>query len=400
MPKDIVLLSTADWDNPFWTNKQHVAVELIRRGHRVLYIDSLGLRHPSVSKRDLKRILGRARKALRVPREVRSGLWVWSPLVLPFQGNPLSCRTNRWLLEHGLDAHLRALGMKREWLWTYNPLTCQFLNLSSFERCIYHCVDEISGQPGMPVSALTSSEEELCRAANIVFTTSRVLTESRSRWNVRTHYLPNVADYRHFSSAMSSETEIPEDLARIAKPRLGFIGAISGYKVDFGLIRAVAEARPDWSIVLIGGVGEGDPWTDVSQLRGLPNVHLLGPRPYSALPAYLKGFSVTLLPNRINSYTDAMFPMKLFEYLASGCPVVSVSLKSIEDYGNVVSIAQSTQDFIESVASILAGNAPPLSLRLAVARQHTYITRMDQMLELLEPPNPPDETVRDTEPAS
>jgi len=384
VPKDVVLLSTADWDNPFWTNKQHVAVELSRRGHRVLYIDSLGLRRPSVSTRDLKRILGRMRKALREPREVRHGVWVWSPLALPLHGNPVSRSATRRLLEHGLDQRLRALGMRRQWLWTYNPLTCRLLDLSSFERRIYHCVDEISAQPGMPVGVLRSAEEELSRAADIVFTTSRTLADTRGRWNVRTHYLPNVADYEHFSSAMTNETGVPKDLTRIKEPRVGFIGAISGYKIDFNLIRAVAQTRPDWSIVLIGSVGEGDPWTDVSPLEGLPNIHVLGPRPYADLPAYSKGFNVALLPNRINEYTDAMFPMKLFEYLASGCPVVSVNLKAIRDYANVVTIAHSTSEFIEKIASVLAGIVPPLSLRLAVARQHTYVTRMDRMLELLE----------------
>ncbi len=397
MPKDVVLLSTADWDNPFWTNKQHVAVELARRGHRVLYIDSLGLRRPSVSTRDLKRVLGRLRKAVRVPREVRAGLWQWSPLVLPFQGNSLLRAATRSLLEHGLDARLRALGMKRDWLWTYNPLTCALLDLSSFERCIYHCVDEISAQPGMPVGVLKSAEEELARAADIVFTTSRTLAEGRRRWNPRTHYLPNVADYEHFSSAMAHETEIPEDLRRIKEPRLGFIGAISGYKIDFDLLRTVAQARPDWSVVLIGSIGEGDPWTNVAPLEGLPNIHVLGPRPYAALPAYLRGFNVALLPNRINDYTDAMFPMKLFEYLASGCPVVSVNLKALRDYSSVVTIAQSPNEFIEKIASVLAGIAPALPLRLAEARQHTYVTRMDRMLELLGQETPRGDVARESE---
>ena len=383
MPHDIVLLSTADWDNPFWTNKQHVAVELARRGHRVLYVDSLGLRRPSASARDLRRIARRIRKALRAPRQVRDRLWVWSPFVLPFHGNPVSRRVTRWVLGRGLDAQLHALAMRKEWLWTYNPLSDQLIDLAAFARCIYHCVDEISAQPGMPAAALRTAEEVLTRRADVVFTTSRALTDSRKRWNPSTHYLPNVADYEHFRAAMSPETVIPDDLARLGRPRLGFIGAISGYKIDFALIRAVATAHPDWTIVLIGGVGEGDPWTDIGALEGLPNICLLGPRAYATLPGYLKGFDVALLPNRINEYTDAMFPMKLFEYLAAGRPVVSVGLKAIRDYADVVDIAASPQEFIDRIAAVLAGRAPALSARLAVAKRHTYVTRMDQMLALI-----------------
>ncbi len=381
---DIVLLSTADWDNPFWTNKQHVAAELARRGNRVLYIDSLGLRRPSVSNRDFKRLVGRLRRTLLASREVRPGLWVWSPVIIPLQASPLARHMNLRLLQQGLYRRLRALRMRPEWLWTYNPLTSRLLSLPSFDRCIYHCVDEIAAQPGMPAALLKSAETELTRAADIVFATSQSLTESRRRWNDRTYYLPNVADYDHFSSALSAGTAVPQDLARISEPRIGFIGAISGYKIDFGLIRAMACARPDWSIVLIGSVGEGDPWTDIGELRGLPNIHLLGPRPYAELPAYLKGFKVAMLPNRINAYTDAMFPMKLFEYLASGCPVVSVNLTALSDYSDVICVARSTDEFISKTAAVLAGDAPPLSVRLAIAQRHTYATRTHRMLSLIE----------------
>ena len=105
--KDIVLLSTADWDNPFWTNKQHVASELARRGHRVFYIESLGLRRPSASAADVSRILRRLRRAVAMPRAVRENLWVWSPVVLPFQRYGVVRAFNRFLLKSMLAFHLK-----------------------------------------------------------------------------------------------------------------------------------------------------------------------------------------------------------------------------------------------------------------------------------------------------
>jgi glycosyltransferase involved in cell wall biosynthesis len=383
-PKDVVLLSTADWDNPFWTNKQHVAVELAKLGYRVLYIDSLGLRRPSASARDMRRIAKRLFKAVRPPRKVRDNLWVWAPIVLPWHGNPYVRRINRALLGGGLRAWLKLLGLKRQWLWTYNPLTTEFFDLRSFPCRIYHCVDEIKAQPGMPVEVLATAEEKLCRQADVIFTTSARLTETRRRWNQNTHYLPNVADYEHFHAALASETEVPADLAAIPGPRLGFVGAISGYKVDFPLVRQIAETHPDWSVVLIGEVGEGDPWTDSSILHGLPNLHLLGPRPYRELPSYLKGFDVALLPNQINEYTDSMFPMKFFEYLAAGRPVVSVGLKALCDFSDVASIAGSPDEFIAALEKNLSGDVPPLDRRLHVAREHTYEARTQRMLTLVD----------------
>ena len=382
--RDIVLLSTADWDNPFWTNKQHVAVELARSGHRVLYIDSLGLRRPSASARDFARIAKRLIKAVRPPRKVRDNLWVWSPIVLPWHGNACVRKINSLLLNAGLWTSLKILGMRREWLWTYNPLTTEFFDFSTFNYCIYHCVDEIKAQPGMPVETLERAEKQLAQKVDVIFTTSPQLTVTRSTWNKNTHYLPNVADYDHFSTAQSDHTLIPPDIAKIPSPRIGFIGAISGYKIDFQLIRQIAQTHPDWSVVLIGDIGEGDPWTDSSVIKGVSNIHLLGPRPYNSLPAYLKGFDVALLPNNVNEYTDSMFPMKFFEYLAAGKPVVSVNLKALIDFSEVASIVDSTDEFISAIADALTDDHLALDKRLAVAKKYTYEARTKRMLNIIE----------------
>lgn len=100
--KDIVLLSTAEWDNPFWTNKQHVAIALAKLGYRVLYIDSLGLRRPSASRQDFIRILKRLKKALNAPCEVKTNIWVWSPVLLPFQSISWVRRINKIFLSSWL----------------------------------------------------------------------------------------------------------------------------------------------------------------------------------------------------------------------------------------------------------------------------------------------------------
>jgi glycosyltransferase involved in cell wall biosynthesis len=384
MRADIVLLSTADWDNPFWTNKQHVAVELARRGHRVLYIDSLGLRRPAASIHDLRRIFRRLVRGLSPPRRVRSGLWVWSPLVIPLQRYGCLRIINRQLLATGLRLWSRWLGIESDLLWTYNPMTTELLSIDHFGTVVYHCVDEIRAQPGMPAQEIDQAEAELLARADYCFVTALHLLETRRRLNANTHYFPNVADFEHFSLARHALTEVPADLARLQCPCIGFIGAISGYKLDVELIRRLAEAHPEWSIVLIGQVGEGDPWTDIGALRNLSNVHLLGPRPYAALPAYLKGFATAILPNAINDYTRGMFPMKFFEYLAAGCPIVSTALPSLRAYRNVALLAESHAEFIAAVENAVAGGGAPLSARLEIARDHTYERRTSRMLRLLE----------------
>jgi len=378
-----VLLSTADWDNPFWTNKQHMAVNLAASGHRVLYIDSLGLRRPSLQAQDTSRMARRLRRGLRLPRKVRENLWVLSPLVLPWHHLTIVRRFNKIWLTLFISLARAYLGMKPEMLWTYNPLTMDLLDVRPFKRLVYHCVDDIKAQPGMPVETIGKAEPRLIAAADCVFCSAPKLAEYCREFNVHTYFFPNVADYDHFSKALAEDTVIPEDLARIPKPRIGFIGALSAYKVDFNLLRQIALARPDWSIVLIGKVGEGDPWTDPALLEGLQNLTVLGPRDYCTLPQYLKGIDVALLPNMINQYTAGMFPMKFFEYLAAGKPVVATDLPALQDYRSLVYIGASPAEFIAKIEQALAEDGAQKLLRLEAAREHTYAKRLEKMMALL-----------------
>jgi glycosyltransferase involved in cell wall biosynthesis len=381
---DITLLSTADWDNPFWTNKQHVAVELARRGHRVLYIDSLGLRAPTASAQDLRRILRRLRKALRPPRKVAAGLWVWSPIVIPFQRFAVIRAFNRQLLGMALRLWSAILAIKPQLLWTYNPMTVELLPLNRFGTVVYHCVDAINAQPGMPSQQIQAAESALLRRSDVCFATAESLFQRCRALNSKSFYFPNVADYAHFSAARAAETLIPADISQIPRPRVGFIGAISGYKVDFALLRRVAESHPEWSLVLIGQVGEGEPGTKIDTLLGVPNIHFLGPRSYDILPAYLKGFDVAMLPSMRNEYTDGMFPMKFFEYLAGGCPVVSTNLPALQQYGAVARLVDGHEAFIAAIEEVLAGGQPALEVRLTAARDQTYEKRTERMLAVLE----------------
>jgi glycosyltransferase involved in cell wall biosynthesis len=381
---DIVLLSTADWDNPFWTNKQHVAVELARRGHRVLYVDSLGLRRPSASAQDLGRIARRLLKGLRPPRRVRERLWVWSPLVIPLQGRAWARYLNRCSLRLGLELWSRWLRLRHDLLWTYNPMTTRLFPTTGFGTVVYHCVDEIEAQRGMPAREIGEAERQLLAAASYCFVTAEHLLETRRSQCSSIHYFPNVADFEHFSKARDAQTLVPKDLATLPRPRIGFVGAISDQKLDLALLRRLATSHPEWSIALIGKIGEGDPWTNIDALRDLKNLHLLGPKPYETLPAYLKGFDVAILPAAMNDYTRSMFPMKFFEYLAAGCPVVSTALPALRAFADVAYLAATHADFVVGVEKALRGNAPALATRLAVAREHTYERRTARMMDLLE----------------
>lgn len=372
----ILLISTADWDHPFWTNKQHVATALADLGHEVLYVESLGIRPFSYKAvNDTGRVAARLRQFFRKPRAVREGISVVSPLVLPLWASRWAVLLNRVVI--AFQAHR----WRRSWgawdlVWTYSPVTTAAF---SFRRgaVLYHCVDNISAQPTMPSEAVARYEAELVQRADLIFTTAPELTarmEAMGASGVHEH--TNVVDFEHFVTAGQRDTIG-------GAPIVGFVGAISEYKVDLPLIIQVAESYPSYEVVLIGQVGEGQPGATVDALQQLPNIKLAGPRRYDQLPKELAQMDVAILPVPINEYTKSMFPMKFFEYLAAGIPVVATDIPSLREFNDFAFIAKSHEDFIAAIPAALASDSDWRDNGRKLASRYTYQQRTTDMLEKL-----------------
>ena len=168
------------------------------------------------------------------------------------------------------------------------------------------------------------------------------------------HALGNVADYDHFATA-GTDAPVPADLARIPAPRALFVGALNELKVDAELLGALAEAEPGLSVVLVGPVTEAGPGArrELDALVRRPNVHALGGRPYAELPGYLAGADVGLVPYLANRYTAGVFPMKVYEYLAAGLPVVAAGLPELAG-AEGAALASGRDEFVNAVRAALA----------------------------------------------
>jgi glycosyltransferase involved in cell wall biosynthesis len=154
--------------------------------------------------------------------------------------------------------------------------------------------------------------------------------------------------------------------------------------LDFELIADIATQYPRCSFIFVGSKGEGEKAADISLLERIPNVHFLGGKPYSSLPAFLKGFDVCLLPNRLNEYTKNMFPMKFFEYLAAGKPVVSTRLDAISEFGEYCYLSSDHKEFIANIEKALNENNSNLRApRIALAQQYTWENRIKEMKSIL-----------------
>jgi glycosyltransferase involved in cell wall biosynthesis len=228
---------------------------------------------------------------------------------------------------------------------------------------------------------LEAAEEELLAEVDVVFTTAGSLAERLASRHPRVHRLGNVADYDHFAGARKGVTA-PADLERIPRPRAIFVGALNELKVDAALLGALAAAEPDLSIVLVGPVTEAGPDARraLDALIRRPNVHALGGRAYAELPAYLAGADVGLVPYHANRYTAGVFPMKVYEYLAAGLPVVAAGLPELAG-AEGATVAAGPEEFVAAVRAALTepGSADE---RQRIARAHTWEARTAEMERL------------------
>jgi glycosyltransferase involved in cell wall biosynthesis len=376
------LFATADWNDPYWTNKQHCAAELARQGWRVLYVESVGFRAPHAnSRRDWSRLWQRCKTGLRSlligASEVRQNIWTLSPLAIPAAHHlPFVGWLNHVLLRFMLRRFVKTHRFKAPLIWTYHPYMLDAIAPIAHRALLYHCVDDLAAIPGIDAAAFRAAEEKLLRQADVVFATAEPLAERCRQFNPNTHFLPNVVDAEHFGRALQPGP-IPDDLAAIPEPRLVYHGVLSDFKVDFALLLKAAKLRPDWHWVLIGEEREGQKSELLGQLAKLPNVHLLGYRPYEVLPDYLRGMQVGLLPTKINDYTRSMFPMKYFEYLAAGLPVVGTRLEFTKTSDYSFEQAENIEEFVQRIGHQLIS----IEEQSSFDGENTWLTRTRTMLE-------------------
>jgi len=379
--RDIVCVGFADWDAELWTNQQHLMSRLARE-NRVLFVESLGLRQPQLAGKDVKRIARRLRRGLAPPRPA-DGLHVLSPLVIPLHRFAAVRALNRRLLPLLVRRAVRRLGLERPILWAYVPQAEALLDALEPSLVVYHCVDDIAAQPGIDGASFRAAEARFASRADLVLASAPSLARRMRTLNANVLDAPNVADTALFARALE-DGPIDAVLDALPHPRIVFTGAVVATKLDVPLLVELARARPQWTFALVGPVGPGDPRTDVSALAAEPNVHLLGPRRYEQLPDVLRGADAGLIPYARNELTDSIFPMKVYEYLAAGLPVVATELPSIACVEEVAT-ASDAAGIAARLDAALTDDDPALRAeRSRAAEAHSWDARLAQIAAAIE----------------
>jgi glycosyltransferase involved in cell wall biosynthesis len=376
--EDIICFAN-DWDgDPL--SKKHVMTLLAKR-NRILWINSIGNRNPTASGRDLHRIVKKVYQFATGIRRVHDNIWNFTPLVVPFHGLSVARMVNEQLLVGSIQLICRRLRFRNPITWTFVPSSADVVGQLGEKLILYHCVDEYSQFSDASKEAITQIEEKLLRKSDLVIVSAQKLYESKRLINPNTYLVRHGVDFEHFAQSCRSSLEIPQEIASLPRPIIGFHGLIASW-VDIELIEKIARAHPEWSIVLLGKAQTHDGTRRFD--KSLKNIHWLGRKEYSELPAYCKAFDVAIVPFVVNELTINANPLKMREYLAAGLPVVSTDIPEAYAFGNLVTVGYDHDHFIRKIESVIEQSTPgPIIHRSLQMRKESWEMKVEEMSEIV-----------------
>jgi len=374
--EDIIIFSSDDWG---WKTSKYQLSIRFAEANRVLFVSSIGFRAPTASSGDLRRIFRKLMSFFRGLDRKSENLYVLTPLVIPFRRFPLIGAINRWMLRLQLQYAKRKLGIVSPYLFVFSQNWYDYIGKIAGKKLVYYCVDEHSGFSGIAQERFERQDRLMSEKADLILCSSRTLFEKNRARNRQTHYLPHGVNFELFATALDENLPIAPDIKRIDPPIILFFGHVSYDWVDHDLVKALARSRTDWSFVMLGRYSMAP-----EEFSDTPNVHLLGERPFEALPSYCRGADLGIIPFVDSELTRNCNPLKLFEYLAAGLQVVSSDIPEVRQYADSVYIARGAKEFQRAIEQALgreyAAAARALSESMADESWDNRVERIYQLL--------------------
>lgn len=308
----------------------------------IVWINSIGLRRPSLRWRDLNRMAQKISARLfyrhkpAQPTRQAAPFPVISPLVMPLPKYDWLRRLNNWLLMRQLTPHLRA--QHPPIVWTSLPSAVDYVDCFPDASWLYYCGDDFGALAGVDHTLVLEKEAALIQRVQRIWVASEKLAHHFQGLPV--DVVEHGVDIQLFQHPQPRPADLPSGLI------LGFYGAIADW-LDQALLYEVALRLPQCQIVIIGPI-----LTDISELQACPNIHFLGKKPHHQLPAYVQHWTASILPFKDNEQIRACNPLKLREYLAVGTPVLTTGYPAMRPYADVVTEVSTSDDIVQALLAI------------------------------------------------
>jgi glycosyltransferase involved in cell wall biosynthesis len=340
-----------DWFAENRTSSHHIARRL-SQVLPVLYIETPGIRAPQTTARDLRKLWKKLSAAAAPARRIHDKLSVKTIPQIPFRRLPFVNLLNRRLAELLARRELRRLGFSRRISWFVIPHPGALAGRLGEDLIVYYCIDDYAAYPGMDPVAIQALDDNLTRAADVVFVAPAPLVEPKRAMHPDVRFSPHGVDFDLFATASDPATPPADGAKDLRHPVIGYFGNI-GEWLDYDLLAFLARSRPEWTFLF---VGFATPAANV--LRSFPNVVFPGPQRYEDLPRWARVFDAAIYPMKVNRQVKHSNPLKLREYLATGKPVVAVVTPETSRFGDAVALAKTPEEFLAALDRVLASDTP------------------------------------------
>ncbi len=359
---DILFFSIIDWN--FRTQRpQHIARRLARKGYRIFYIKTTLKADKNISY-----------------KKIEENIY---EITLPYSKSTTiyneDLKEGFQILKSGLEELFSKFSIKESVAFVQFPTwfrAVEFLKDNYWTKIVFDVLDEFSGFSNVHQD-VEILEKKLIELADAITTTSEHLMRKikSTKSNANIHLIRNATEYESFSNLPQNDL-----LKNLKKPIIGYYGAIAEW-FDSEAIYKAAIQHPEWNFVLIGHTFG----SDISKLKKLKNVYLLGEKPYEDLPKYLYWFDVCLIPFKESELIKSTNPVKLYEYFSAGKPVVSFYMPELEPCKNLLYIAENRDDFVKKIEEALAEQDElKRQGRKDFARRNDWNERVEKLEEVIQ----------------
>jgi glycosyltransferase involved in cell wall biosynthesis len=364
---DLIFVSMENWDE-IWRRNQFICSRLSIRfpGSKILFI---GLP---------KKFFAVTSRLSDFPNIVFSR---------PVKLFPDSFYLTRNINEAVFRIHVRRLaakiGIKSPVLWLNAHYAAHMVGNMAEQAVIYDITDDWISFPQPPAlkKLIIKQDAELCRRVDAVIVCSQRLLDLKKPMSRNVHLIPNGVDSDHYARVLDQSGRIPERMKNCPKPILGYTGSVHSARLDLDLVEGIARRLKKGSIVFVGP----DMLTSAERIRlkRFQNIFLIGSVPYKETPDYMRAFDVCIVPHRITPFTESLNPLKLWEYLASGKPIVSTNIAGFREMSELVSIAADAAAFVELANKALSECEGKRKMRIREARLNSWDARIDAVEDVI-----------------